>query len=80
MYKDILLPVDLTHNNDSRKSIDAAVEYAQAFDSRLHVMTVVPDSGMSMISQYFNKDDVQKLLMQQMKNFINLPRKIFRIH
>jgi nucleotide-binding universal stress UspA family protein len=35
------------------------VDYARAFDAQLHLMTVVPDFGMSIISQYFpgNSDD-----------------------
>lgn len=57
MYKHILLPIDL----DEKKQItlQPAVDYAKAFGAQLHVMTVVPDFGMSIISQYFpgNSDD-----------------------
>lgn len=62
MYKDILLPVDITEPDSWKHALKAAVEYAQAFGSVLHVMTVVPDSGMSMVSQYFSKDAVLKII------------------
>jgi len=62
MYKDILIPVDLTHNHSWRRSLDIAVEYVQAFNATLHVMTVIPDSGMSMVSQYFSKDAVSSIV------------------
>lgn len=62
MYKNILLPVDLSHDGGTRQSLSVAVEYAQAFNSALHLMTVVPDSGMSMVSQYFSKEAVKEII------------------
>ena len=81
MYKDILLPVDLSENNSWKRALEIAVEYATAFGSTLHVMTVVPDSGMAMVSQYFSKDAVQKILESTnagLHKFVkdNIPEKI----
>lgn len=53
MYKDILFTVDLGEESSWRKALPVAVEYAQAFGSRLHIMTVVPGFGMSMIGHFF---------------------------
>lgn len=57
MYHHILLPVDL--NEKKQITLPVAIEYAKQFGAQLHVMTVVPDFGMSIISQYFpsNADD-----------------------
>lgn len=57
MYKHILLPIDL--NEKKQMTLPVALEYAKQFNAQLHVMTVVPDFGMSIISQYFpgNADD-----------------------
>ncbi|MAR55942.1 MAG: universal stress protein UspA [Rickettsiales bacterium] len=57
MYEHILLPVDL--DEKKQLSLPVAVDYAKAFGAQLHVMTVVPEFGMSIISQYFpgNSDD-----------------------
>ncbi|MBT3700319.1 MAG: universal stress protein [Alphaproteobacteria bacterium] len=56
MYKHILLAVDLEHDSTWQKSLPTAVEYAQAFGSTIHVMVVVPDFGMSIVSNFFPKD------------------------
>ncbi|WP_299398097.1 universal stress protein [Pelagibius sp.] len=53
MFKDILLPVDLGNRETQQKAVTAAVEMAKAFHSRLHVMTIVPDFGMSIVSGFF---------------------------
>ena len=42
MYKDILVTVDLDHDLSWKKAIPVAIKQAQAFNARLHVLTVVP--------------------------------------
>ncbi|HSH42904.1 MAG TPA: universal stress protein [Arenicellales bacterium] len=51
MYKEILLSVDLEDENSWRKALPVALEYAKAFGSRLHVITVVPEFGL--VRQFF---------------------------
>lgn len=68
MYKDILVPVDLDDEASWKSALGHAVELAQAFDSRLHLMTVVPDFGMAMVSQYFPKDYEHKVLEEAKAN------------
>jgi nucleotide-binding universal stress UspA family protein len=53
MYKDILLAVDLAHPDTQMRAVSTAAEYAKAFGSRLHVVTVVPDFGMSIVGSFF---------------------------
>jgi nucleotide-binding universal stress UspA family protein len=60
MYKDILLAVDLNHPETQEKATRTATEYAKAFGSKLHVLTVVPDFGMSIVSSYFPEDFARK--------------------
>ncbi len=62
MYKEILLPIDLDNEATWKKAITAAVALCQSFGANLHVMTVVPDFGMSIVSQYFPKDFEKKAL------------------
>ena len=59
MYKEILLSIDLEDENSWSKALPTAVEYAKAFGSRLHVVTVVPEFGM--VRQYFPNDYEEKL-------------------
>ncbi|WEX08363.1 universal stress protein [Chelativorans sp. AA-79] len=62
MYKDILLSIDLGNEESEMRAVETAVEYARAFRSRLHVMTVVPDYGMSIVGGFFPKGHEQKAL------------------
>ncbi|MBC8211452.1 MAG: universal stress protein [Gammaproteobacteria bacterium] len=53
MYKDILLPVDLNHESSWRSALPVALAHCKAFGARLHVMTVIPEFGMSIVGNYF---------------------------
>jgi nucleotide-binding universal stress UspA family protein len=67
MYKDILLPIDLEHNSSWKHALPVAIEYAAAFKSTLHFVTVIPDSGMSIVNHYFSKDAVKKIIEETRK-------------
>lgn len=64
MYKDILLAVDLGHPEDEEDAVRTVVEYARAFKSRVHVITVVPDFGMSLVGSFFPKGFEQGALAE----------------
>jgi nucleotide-binding universal stress UspA family protein len=64
MYKNILLALDLVHEGSWTKALPTAVEYAQKFDSTLHLVTVVPSFGMSIVGTYFPKDFESKALAE----------------
>lgn len=56
MFKDILLPVDLSDAAGQEKAVNAAVELARSFGSRIHVMTIVPTFGEGFVSSFFPAD------------------------
>ncbi len=60
MYKKVLLPIDLGEENSWRKALPTAVECCRAFGADLHLMTVVPDFGMSAVAQYFPEDYAER--------------------
>ncbi len=60
MYKHILLPIDL--DEKQQMTLAPAIEQAKAFGAQLHVMTVVPDFRMSIISQYFPGQSDDKII------------------
>ena len=62
MYTDILLPVDLGNESSWAKALPTAIEYCEAFDSNLHVMTVMPDFRSPMVAQFFPDDHEDKLM------------------
>ena len=55
MYKDILLAVDLTDDSSWNKALPTAVGVCRAFGATLHMLSVVPDFGMTVVGQYFPK-------------------------
>jgi nucleotide-binding universal stress UspA family protein len=60
MFKDILLPVDLGDLGASAKAVSVSVEQCKREGAQLHVLTVMPGFGMSIISQYFPDDFEEK--------------------
>lgn len=62
MYKNILLTVDLGHESSWSNALPVAVEYAKVYGAALHVMTVVPDFGMSIVGSFFPKDFEKKAI------------------
>ncbi|MCZ6473090.1 MAG: universal stress protein [SAR324 cluster bacterium] len=56
MYKSILLPVDLGQESSWIKALPSAVDLARGYSAELHVLTVFPDFGMSMVSVNFPAD------------------------
>ena len=63
MYKDILMPVDLGDEN-SWRALPVCAEYAKAFKSTLHEVTVVPDFGMSIVGSFFPANFEHQALKQ----------------
>lgn len=66
MFKDILLAVDLgdgaAKNKAQKKALEAATTYAKASGAALHVLTIVPDFGMSIVASYFPENYEEKVL------------------
>jgi nucleotide-binding universal stress UspA family protein len=61
MYRDVLLPVDLTDDASWRKTLPTALTLCQAFGASLHVMTVMPGFHMPIVGQYFPKGYEEKV-------------------
>jgi nucleotide-binding universal stress UspA family protein len=56
MFREILLPVDLSDREHQQKAVADAVALAKTFGARLHVLAVVPDFGMAMVAGFFPED------------------------
>ena len=52
MFKDVLLAIDLGDEHSWKKALPKALEM-RGDGGNLHLLTVVPEFGLSMISQYF---------------------------
>ena len=72
MYRNILVPVDLSDKHSWRKALPTAVSLCETFQARLHLMTVVPAFGLPMVGQFFPDGYEAKLRQQaakQLKDF-----------
>ncbi len=73
MYQDILFPVDLNHDASWTGVLPSVIKYCQAFQARLHIVTVVPDFGMPMVGGFFPRDFSAKALQdanQQLRTLV----------
>lgn len=56
MYKNIVIPVDLADPKNSYKPVfQPALNFVNAFGSKLHLVHIIPDFGMKMIEDYLPK-------------------------
>ncbi|MBE0505793.1 MAG: universal stress protein [Marinospirillum sp.] len=62
MFKQILLPIDISDGQQAVKAIKAAVELAQSYQAQLHVLTVLPGFGSPIVASYFPKQDLAKII------------------
>ena len=78
MYSNILLSVDLNAESSWQKALPTAVEICQVSGGSLHVLTVVPDFGMSIVDQYFPEGfekEMGEKILESLKSFVkeNVP-------
>ncbi len=62
MFQSILVPVDIAHRPPRRRALPVAVDLAEKYGGRLHLMTVIPDYGMSVVGSFFPADQAEKAM------------------
>jgi len=73
MFNDILLAVDLNEKSSWEKALPVALDFTRASGGTLHVMTVVPNFGMSIVGQFFPKGyekEVGEKVLVVLKEFV----------
>lgn len=55
MFKTVLVSVDVSEPEETRKTLSAAKALTAAWESDLHAVTVVPDVGMAIVGTYLDK-------------------------
>ncbi|ROR32883.1 universal stress protein [Inmirania thermothiophila] len=53
MFRNILLPVNLTEGPHSPRALEAALEYARRDGAHLYVLEVLPDYGLPVVASFF---------------------------
>jgi nucleotide-binding universal stress UspA family protein len=67
MYRNLLVPIDLSDEHSWRKALPTAVALCQTFAAGLHVVAVVPEFGLPIVGQYFPEGYEAKLRQQAAK-------------
>ncbi|ABV93187.1 UspA domain protein [Dinoroseobacter shibae DFL 12 = DSM 16493] len=78
MFKTLLLPVDLSSPQSWEKALPAALRLRDSEDSALHIVTVVPDFGLSVVGSFFEEGFEKKALQEvsdKLRNWVaeNVP-------
>lgn len=76
MYKNILLTVDLANHQTHGKALETAITLAQTYKACLHVISIVPDFGMSIVGNFFPKDYEKQVLDSANKQLHEFTRKM----
>lgn len=61
MYKQILFPIDITEEGSWKEALPVVLDYLNAFNAKLHIMTVISSGNMSWVQQHLPKGSVEKL-------------------
>lgn len=61
MFKTLLLAVDVADSHGATRASEAAVNMARSEGAMLHVVNVVPDSGMSIVGSMLGPDHSDKM-------------------
>lgn len=72
MFREILVPLDLSDEHSWRRALPVAIRMCEAFGAGLHLLTVVPEFGLPMVGQYFPEGYEARLRRQvarQLKAF-----------
>ncbi|MCL4675913.1 MAG: universal stress protein, partial [Pararhodobacter sp.] len=64
MFNTILLTIDLEHPASWKKALPAALKLARDYDATLHVLTVVPGFGSSLVASSFPAGFEAKVLQK----------------
>lgn len=56
MYKNIVIPIDLSTKYSWKSVIPQVLNLANAFGSNIHMIHVIPDYGLAMVEDYLPKD------------------------
>ena len=74
MYTNILLPIDLNSTETQETAVGMAIQIAERFGAKLHVMAVMPSLGVGVVSSFFPEDYEEKVLAAaetELQNFLH---------
>jgi nucleotide-binding universal stress UspA family protein len=55
MFKKILVPVDVSVDQDTQGLLQATKNLTQGWDCEIHILTVIPNFGMAIVGSFFDE-------------------------
>jgi len=74
MFKNIVIPVDLSDKQSVKAIFPAALNFVNAFGAKLHLVHIIPDFGMKLIEDYLPKNwmkDQKEKYDNQMQDLVD---------
>ncbi len=62
MFRKILMPIDLENTAFAEKATQIAVQQAIIHQATMHIITVIPGFGMSLVGNFFPEDTMTKAM------------------
>jgi nucleotide-binding universal stress UspA family protein len=56
MFKNIVIPVDLSDKQSTKVVFPPALDFVNAFDSKIHLVHIMPDFGMKVLEDYLPRN------------------------
>ncbi len=72
MYRNVLVPIDLSDKHSWRKALPTAISLCETFEARLHLLAVVPERGLPVVGQALPEGYEAKLRQQVVKQLRDL--------
>ena len=75
MYKNIIVPIDLSDKQSIKAIFPAAINLAKAFGSELHLVHIIPDFGTKLVEDYLPKNwinDQKAKYNKQLQDLVSL--------
>lgn len=81
MFKNIVIPVDLTDKQSIKIVFPPALNFVNAFGAKLHLVHIMPDFGMRVVEDYLPRNwmkDQKTKLNEMFKNIIEqyIPKEV----
>lgn len=77
MFNKILVPVDLSTDEMTKKLCITANDMAEKYNSEIRLITVLPGFGMPLVASYFPEDAQKKIKAEMMEKLEQLAKKHF---
>lgn len=73
MYKNIIVPIDLSDKQSIQAILPPALNFVNAFGSALHLVHIIPDFGTKLVEDYLPKNwmnDQKQKYTQQLEDLV----------